>query len=270
MDKQLIDDIVKNKLKKYQNEPDPEELFCLEADVDSKWEYSKEEERRYIIRWMCINLQILTLPTNVEEMELKYWATLKARSKDKEDEKWKEDLKKSGTLSFGSYPSRSVNFEISFDDLKTMSTCTLDMDIKITTSYNKDEQELHWKWRPDENKLVEDAKKYCEMEKRFGDDGSGLVMKYGQKKFDLDLWLKETKRVYTSCEVYTFLEDIGCEQYNAAFIKNGLRDAAIVASLDLNDLKEIGIDKLGDRKKILSQTKQIKNGRYKRDRGYSY
>ena len=52
--------------------------------------------------------------------------------------------------------------------------------------------------------------------------------------------------------VKAFLADINVEQHADAFAKNGITDMEDVYALDKQDLRDIGVDSIADRNKILS------------------
>jgi mitogen-activated protein kinase kinase kinase len=70
-------------------------------------------------------------------------------------------------------------------------------------------------------------------------------------------------RIWEEERVAEWLRSINCSQYVSLFLKNNITGSNLM-ELDAASLKEMGILKMGDRKRIEAQAKKFRASEYKR------
>ena len=234
IDKKLITKIASKELEIYQSEPDYDNMFCLQATL-------------YKDAILMLELQLLSLPTNVSSMNLRGQIEtiyVGLNGEEKSQDSFQTDF-------YGSQEvySKSLELEIDMETFGKLDEFTLNVEFKIIKSRDANGDNLHWKWSYDKHKEINQWRKY--------------YLKHEKKKpFDLNCWLIESKRTYTSCDLYSCLEKIGYEEYYPLFIENGIEDKDILRELGMNELKEIGIGKIGHRTRIFKEIIDGKDDRY--------
>jgi mitogen-activated protein kinase kinase kinase len=78
-----------------------------------------------------------------------------------------------------------------------------------------------------------------------------------------DHMLTNDCRTWDEERVAEWLRSINCSQYVTLFLKNNITGSNLM-ELDASSLKEMGILKMGDRKRIEAQAKKFRSSEFKR------
>ena len=201
---------------RWQTDPDPNGVFCLQAELG--WDHQDD------IECMAFYLMLLKFPGGAYDID----ATCKVNDDAgiNKDETFSINIKGNEENPLPLREGRKRMECIPLEKLMKMDSYTLTVSIKINASYTRAGERLRWKSDEHDYAVFQRWKEYND----------------SQVKMNKESDVKEP-----NTSVYLWLKDIGFPEYYDIFVKNGFGDIRSLKFLNTDGLEKIGIRKLGHR-----------------------